>query len=330
MDPSHLQADTDNDVHSLEGTSTVVESKSGATDASTPQSSGSVSPGPTGPAQPPLLRRLWRKLNIYLLFFALIILVSVATVIVLAMRGNTVNKDAVDSQNLPTSSLQELANTGISIGNSRQILNIQSNSVFTGSALFRSNLEVAGTVKIGGDLALPGITVSGSSRLGEVQANSLAVTGATSIQGVLTARNGVSVTGNSTFSGNISAGQITTGALQLNGDLRLTNHITAGGPIPGLSRGTALGGGGTASVSGSDTAGSIAINTGSSPPAGCFATISFTRAYANTPHILITPVGTGAAGLEYYVNRSTSSFSICTLNSAPGGQTFGFDYMALD
>ncbi|MEK7153729.1 MAG: hypothetical protein AAB834_07280, partial [Patescibacteria group bacterium] len=140
----------------------------------------------------------------------------------------------------------------------------------------------------------------------------------------------MSVSGNSIFNGPLSAPQISTNSLQLNGDLVLTHHITAGGPIPAVSKGTALGSGGTVSVSGSDTSGSLTINTGGSPGAGCFATINFVRKFNGVPHVTVTPVSSGAAGLNYYVNRSTTEFSVCTTNPAPGGQTFGFDYIALD
>jgi hypothetical protein len=44
----------------------------------------------------------------------------------------------------------------------------------------------------------------------------------------------------------------------------------------------------------------------------------------------VTPVGSAAAALNYYIQRSTSSFSVCTTNSAPGGSSFGFDYIAFD
>jgi hypothetical protein len=84
------------------------------------------------------------------------------------------------------------------------------------------------------------------------------------------------------------------------------------------------------SLSGSDTSGSITVNTGGSPPAGCFASVTFSQKFSSTPHVIITPVGSAAAGLQYYVNRSTTGFDICTANSAPSGQTFGFDYIALD
>lgn len=341
MDPSQLQSDADNDAHSLEGVDTVVEPSNGGNQPAAPSSSPvHAAPGMSAPAgnagltppKSPLFKRLWRRLNIYLLLFILLILVATAVVIVLFVKDRAANKPqtTTSSQNLSSSALQQLANSGVSVGDPKQVLNIQSNTVFAGSVLMRGNLEIAGTVKIGGDLALPGITVSGNSRLGDVQANSLAVGGPTNIQGVLTAKNGINVTGNSNFAGNVSASQLTTGTLQLNGDLQLTHHITAGGPIPSISKGTAVGGGGTASLSGSDTAGSVAINTGDAPPAGCFASITFTRPFSTTPHVLITPVGASAAGIQYYTNRSATGFSICTINSAPAGQSFGFDYMALD
>jgi hypothetical protein len=119
-------------------------------------------------------------------------------------------------------------------------------------------------------------------------------------------------------------------SLQLSGDLQITRHIDAGGGTPGKSDGTALGNGGTSSVSGTDTAGTVTINTGGSPSTGCFATITFTNRFSGTPHVVVTPVGSAAGGLNYYINRSASNFSICATNSAPAGQTFSFDYIVID
>jgi hypothetical protein len=100
--------------------------------------------------------------------------------------------------------------------------------------------------------------------------------------------------------------------------------------VPGVGRGSAVGSGGTASLGGSDTAGSITINTGGGTGAGCFATVNFVRKFNSTPHVIVTPVGSGAAGLGYYITRSTSDFSVCTTTPAPSGQTFGFDYFVVD
>lgn len=335
MDPSKLQSDADNDVNSLEGNETVLESSGSTSGASS--ASGSVTPEPSqSPApttkKPSLWKRMWRHMNIYLLLFLLLLLIGSIIIWVLVMRYRAEQpkvEDIIDSQTLSEEALKQLANSSTTIGSSQQVLNVESNAVFSGALLVRRNLEVAGTIKVGGDISMPGLTVSGNSRFGQVTADTLTIGGATNIQGPMTARQGINVSGNSNFNGTVSASQITTNSLQLGGDLTLTRHVIAGGPIPNLSRGNALGSGGTASVSGSDTAGTVTINTGSSPAAGCFATINFVRAFANTPHVVVTPIGSGAAGLDYYVNRSTSNFSICTANPAGGGQSFSFDYIIM-
>lgn len=330
MNPTQLQSDSDNDVHSLEGGTSVVENGSSPSPLAT-------APGePQAPKETPnkvsLFRRIWSRFNIYLLLFAVVLLGAIAVVVFLTVKDRSEQQTAneVISQNLSSDTLQQLANSDSTIGNPKQILNIESNAIFSGTVLVRKDLEVAGSIRVNGALALPGITVSGSSNFNQIQASSLNLSGAATINGPLTARNGLSVNGTSNFSGAVNAPQITTGTLQLNGELVLTNHITAGGPIPGLSQGSALGSGGTASLSGSDTSGSITINTGSGPGAGCFVTVTFNRAFSNTPHVVATPVGAAAAALTFYVNRSTTNFSVCTTTPAPTGQTFGFDYIALN
>ncbi|MGF7229406.1 MAG: hypothetical protein ACQR33_05510 [Candidatus Saccharibacteria bacterium] len=350
MDPSSLQSDSNNDVHSLEGNDTVIE-QGGQIPVAAP-SSGAVAPTPSpngdsplnsnAPIQPltPLpatpkigiLKRLWKRLNIYLLLLIVVMLIASAVVIALTVKGKQQANvsNTITSQSLSESTLKQLANSEATIGSSSQVLNIESNAIFSGSVLVKKDLEVAGSIKVNGALALPGITVSGNSSFNQIQATTLNLSGSATVSGILTARNGLSVNGNGSFTGNVSATQVTTATLQLNGDLILTHHITGGGAIPGLSQGIALGSGGTASVSGSDTSGSIAINTGSAPGAGCFETINFTKAFNGTPHVTVTPIGAAAAGLTYYVNRSTLNFSICTTTPAPAGQTFGFDYIILN
>lgn len=345
MDPSKLQADSSNDTHSLEGADTVVEGKDGAKneDKTDTQSSDNVTDATGGSKgsgeghhnsnKPPVFKRIWQKFNIYLLLFLLVVVVAVGVTIILFMKNKAADptaKDVIDTQSLSDASLKQLANTSVNIGSSKQILNVESNAIFAGSVLVRSDLEVAGTIKVGGDLQLPGITVSGASKFSQLQADNVTIGSTATVQGKFTAQNGISVNGNSTFSGSLSATQISTNVLLLNGDLALTHHVTAGGPIPNLARGTALGSGGTASLSGSDTSGSITINIGSGPGAGCFATITFASKFNSTPHVNATPIGSGAAGLNYYINRSTTEFSVCTTTPAPSGQTFGFDYMIFD
>jgi len=341
MDPSQLQSDKDNDTNSLEsevidasGDSQSSNTSSGSLDSSNPEDkTGSGDNGGKQPPKTPLFKRIWQKFNIYLLLFVLVILVAVGLTLGLFLKNKNVsntNKTTIGAQNLSTDALKQLADTSVSVGNANQVLNVKSNAIFSNAVLIQGDLEVAGRLKSGGDLQLPNITVSGTGRFSQLQTDSLAVNGNESVQGQLTVQKGLNVSGSGSFTGTLSAAQISTSSLQINGDFTLTQHLVAGGPVPNVGRGSAVGNGGTASLGGSDTAGSITINTGSGTGAGCFATVTFVRRYNSTPHVIVTPVGSGAAGLSYYVNRSTSEFSVCTASPAPSGQSFGFDYFVVD
>jgi cytoskeletal protein CcmA (bactofilin family) len=344
MDPSQIQEDKANDIHSLENTDGTDTAGAPAADATatdnqknadgsvtiTDASNGASAAPPPPPKKQSFIKRLWHKFNIYLVLFVLIVVLAVGIVVAMTVQSRKTQQNKINSQGLSQSALQQLANTDVTVGDAKQVLTVQSNAIFAGSVLVRSGLEVAGTLKVGGKLTLTDLTVSGATQLSDAQVNNLTVNGALNMQGALTIKNGINVSGNSAFAGNLTASQVTTGSLQLNGDLKLTHHITAGGTTPNASRGTAVGGGGTISLNGSDTAGSVTVNTGSSPPAGCFATVTFSEKFSSTPRVVITPVGSAAAELNYYVERSTSSFSICTTNSAPSGQTFAFDYIILN
>ena len=316
-----------------------LESNAGATPPGQTISTG----GTPGNGEPPhkdsaldKIKGLWKKINVYFLLFALLMIVAVIVVIVTVLKNNTStnnqsgNNASISSQNLTNSTLQELAKNSVTVGDPKQVLNVESNAVFQGTVLVRGDLQVAGTIKAGGSISLPGISVSGSSTFGQVQVKTLAISGDTTMQGSLAIQNSLSVNGNGTFNGAVTAGTIRTSNLQLTGVLALDSHIAAGGPIPSSSGGGALGAGGTSSISGSDTAGSISIHTGSAPGGGCFVSINFTSAFSTTPHVIVTPIGSAAAGLSYYVNRSTTQMSVCTISAAPAGQSFGFDYIVFD
>lgn len=298
------------------------------------QESGSATPGPSkGSKLPGPLRRYSHRLNIYLLFFILIIVVAGAVVVIIIMSSKTTKQDpsAITTQSLSSDTLKQLNSSDATVGDPKSILNVQSNAIFNGKVLIRDSLEVAGQIKVGGPLSLPGITVSGESNFDQLNVNkALSIGGDAGIQGGLTVKKNAAISGSGTFGGAVTAPQISTSNLQLLGDLTLTRHIVAGGPTPGRTVGNAVGGGGTASVSGSDTTGSININTGSSPSAGCFVTVNFAQKFNATPHVLLTPVGSDAGGVQYYVSRTSSSFSVCSANVAPANASFGFDYFVLN
>lgn len=280
----------------------------------------------------PTLTRLRKRVNIPLLLFGLVIVVALGITLIAFLQSKQASStNHPQTQSLNQSTLNKLADSDATVGSSQSILNVESSAVFAGQVLVRQNLQVAGNLQIGGTIALNDITVAGTSQLGQVNVNkNLAVAGDTALQGSATIAKNLQVSGSGTFSGPLSAPQIITSSLQLNGNLTLTHHIDIGGGTPSRSNGSALGSGGSVSVGGSDTAGSISINTGGGPAAGCFATINFTTPYSSTPYVMVTPIGSSAGGLSYYVNRSTTSFSICDASTPPAGSSFGFDYFIVD
>lgn len=288
---------------------------------------------PAPPAKKPGgIKNLIRRFNIYFLLFVFLLLIAgiiLAIAYFESKKASTTN--TIQTQELTQAALQKIAESDSTVGSSAQVLKVQSSAIFAGRVLVREGLEVAGNLQVGGTVALTNLTVSGTSQLGQTQVNKdLAVAGNTAIQGTATIAKSLQVNGSGTFNGPVSSPQITTSNLQLNGDLVLTHHITAAGPPPTLTRGPALGSGGTASVGGSDTAGTVSINVGGGAPGGCFVTINFASKYSSTPRVLITPVGSDAGGLNYYVNRTSAGFSICNSTSPGGGLSFAFDYFVVN
>lgn len=276
------------------------------------------------------LREIRGRFNIYSLLFVIVLIIACTIVVSTAMSGDQLIAPTISSQTIPSETLKQLSSSDATVGDPKRVLNVQSNAIFSGKVLIRDSLDIAGKITVGGALSLPGITVSGNSQFDQVQVGgTLGIGGDSSIQGQLKVQKNLTVTGSGTFGGSLSAPQLSVGTLMLSNDLNLTKHVIGGGGTPGRSVGSSVGGGGTGSVSGSDSGGTVNINTGSGPSAGCLVTVNFVQKYNAIPHVIISPVGSSAAGLSYYVNRTTSSFSICTLSAPPSGASFGFDYFVI-
>jgi hypothetical protein len=276
-----------------------------------PNTNVTVTSTPTTPK-----RGLWQKLqlliskvNVYLLLFLLVLLLTGIASYASYRASKNSSQSTIGSQTLSADDLSSLANNETLVGDATQVLTIASNSIFNGQVLIRDDLDVAGAIHVGGSLDLPGITVSGISALEDLQiANDLSVAGNTTMQGSLTIQSSLAVGGGASFSG----------------------HIEAGGSTPGVYSGSGVGSGGTVSVNGTDTAGTATINFGANPPAGILANITFVNSFNQTPHIVITPIGSNCASLSYYVNRTTGGFSIATATAGPAGSSCSVDYIAID
>jgi cytoskeletal protein CcmA (bactofilin family) len=278
------------------------------------------------------LKARLRKINPYALLFSLLMVIGL-TIVLAAYWSDKKGSTApnIASQTLSQKTFEELANSDATLGDPSKVLSVQSNAVFTGKVLVRQGLEVAGNLQVGGTLGLNSLAVAGTAQFGQAQVNKdLSVAGNTGLQGAVNIAKSLQVSGNGSFGGNLTAAQVTASSLQLNGDLTLTHHLVIGGSTPGRSNGGALGSGGTVSLSGSDSGGTITINTGSSPAAGCFIAVNFVNRFAATPRVLLTPVGSAAGSLDFYVNRSSTSFSVCDATPPPAGSSFGFDYFVFD
>ncbi len=274
------------------------------------------------------------RINIYLLGFILLIIISIIIIFVVIQSSNrqVAEQENIATQELTQEAIDNLSSNEATVGDPKQLLNIESNAVFAGKVLIRDGLDVAGTIKVGGDLNLPGITVSGKSSLDEVQINSLAIAGDTSIQGVLTVQRGLTVNGQASFAGPISAPSITIDALSISGDIQFNRHIDAGGGTPGVVRGGAVGSGGTVTISGTDTAGTVTVNAGSGAGNGVLATINFSSAFNGSPHVVFTPVTTSGslAAASYYISSRTASGFTIAAASAMGTGSISFDYIVID
>jgi cytoskeletal protein CcmA (bactofilin family) len=320
---------------SLENPDTVIQPGG----QNTADASGSPAPEAPAPQQrmakfdfQAYVRSLINKVNIYLLLFVFILVVAGVVLFIAIQAGrNQAKKDQTATQQLTADALKTLEGTDAKVGDPKQLLTIESDAVFNGKVLVRDGLEVAGAIKVGGALSLPGITVSGTSAFDQVTLNSLSVSGNETIQGQLNVQKGLTVGGNGSFGGSLSAAVINTDKLVLNQDLQLNRHIVAGGTTPSIATGGATGGGGTVSINGSDTSGTITVNNGSGAIDGIVATVTFAVKFSGNPHVVISPVctlGGACPSRSYITNRTSSGFSVAVAGNAAG--SYSFDYIVLD
>jgi len=274
------------------------------------------------------LKTLVSRLNVYLLLFFIVILAGAIIFFVVFSSSQTPDVGIPESQELTQEAIDELVGSDAKVGDPKQLLTVESDSVFTGKVLIREGLDVAGPIKVGGSLSLPGITVSGTSAFDQVTVNALSIAGDATVQGQLSVQKGLTVSGPVTFSGTFSAAAFVIESLQVNQNLNINKHIDAGGPTPGVASGPSVGSGGTVTISGTDTAGTVTVNVGSGAGAGVLATITFGNGFGGTPHVVISPVGAPAPN-AFISNRTTSGFSI---SSSPGLSpgSISFDYIVIE
>jgi cytoskeletal protein CcmA (bactofilin family) len=307
-----------------------LDEEQAAKDAANPEAAAAKAAASTEKKVSPL-KKFFRKVNLYFLIFLLLVVVVGAITIVNYLNSQKAPVEpTINNQALTQEALKQLANTDATVGGAAQTLTIQGNAVISGQTLMRGNLNIAGNLQTGGSIQGPTLTISGTSNLGTAQISSLQVAQNTALQGTTTMRD-LNVAGTSSFSGPMTASQITVTKLILSGSgtLQLPNHLSFTGPSPGRSfiGSGILGGGGTVSVNGSDTSGTISLNSGGGGSGnGCIVRINFQTPFTSTPHVIVSPVNRAAGQLDYYVERNTQGFSLCTDNTPDDNKAFSFDY----
>ncbi|MBA2279193.1 hypothetical protein H0V99_02005 [Candidatus Saccharibacteria bacterium] len=343
--PEELMAQVNQESESLEPSQ-----KKSSVDAMADESTGEAS-APKAVSRPRATgaKRFVGAFNVYLLLFLLLIIASGAVFVVTYYMNKKESEVKLATSELTEEDLEILKTSDAIVGDPKQILTIESNAVITGKVVLRDTLDIAGALRVGGVLSVPSISISGSGSFSSLTTNDIQAAGNMAVGGFLDVVGRTTLGENLTVAGDINGGGKLDigGAATINGNLNVKgivsaeginfdqitlNRINISGTTPSIIVGGAAGGGATASISGSDTAGTATINTGGGTGTGTLATITFSTAYTTSnPHAVLTPNGTGCSAIAYYVtNISATAFSIASSTAPPAGTLCRFNYLVIN
>lgn len=273
-----------------------------------------------------------------------------AGILALVMRTQA-NADSAATKGDVTISSDALDKLGVSrspIGNLGAELTVNPNARFNGKVTIAKDVEVAGQLKLNsrfsasdasltklqaGKTAVQELNVNGDATASTLNLRKdLSVVGTTRLQGpvimnqLLSVNNNMNVIGNLSVGGALSVRTLHVSSLVSDTTLTIGGHIMTQGSAPSAGPGSGLGSNGTMSISGNDTAGTVAANIGVGGGNGTLAHVTFRQQYGNTPRVVVSAVGRGAPGL--YVSRTSAGFTIGVSGSlSPGG--YAFDYIVM-
>lgn len=277
----------------------------------------------------------------------LIVAVNIA-VIAYVMRGQDV-AEQIDRETvtLSTETLNKLGMSKTAVDNAGAELVVGPNSKFNGTVTVGSNLSVAGTLNLNNtleasdaklaklqvqDAQLGRLNVNGEGTVSALNVrNDLTVAGNTKLQGqvtmsqLLTVNNNVNVVGSLAVGGALTVRNFAASSLTSDTTLTIGGHIITRGAAPAVSPGGGIGANGTVSISGSDASGTVAVNAGTGAVGGLLASVTFTRPYSVTPHVVVTPVG---GYVNLYITRTTGGFSLYSAGGL-GPSGYAFDYFVV-
>lgn len=313
---------------------------------------GGASAGQKAPVRPRhVTYRPSHKATFIALAVVIVILGLNAGVIAFVMKGQGESPTAQPSRDAVTLSPAALDGLGVSrnsVGSKGTELVVGPDSKFSGKVTVGGDVSVSGQLRLNskfsasdaslakleaGNTAVSQLNVNGDATASNLNLRKdMTVVGVTRLQGpvtvsqILTVNNNLNVSGNLAVGGILSVRGFQASSLVSDTTLTIGGHIITRGAAPDLSRGGALAATDTISNSGSDAAGTVAVNIGTGPPrSGIVANVTFQRPYGNTPRVVVTAVGPGAS--DVYINRSANGFSIGVGSLSTGGHAF--DYIVM-
>jgi hypothetical protein len=268
---------------------------------------------PTPPSKQPRSfnwRQKKRVLTVLLIICTLLGL-SVAGIIFvkhLSSVNQPTTNVTINTQSLDNGTLNQLTPAD---GKTKEQLTISPDTIFKNSTVVQGSSQVIKDLSVGGSLDVQGTAILRDSlTIGK----SLSVGTNLTVNGLITAAS-------------LNVGSIAISSINISGNLTFGGHLSPNGSPPSARTSTAAGGG-SVTVSGNDTAGTIIIKTGGGGlAAGEMAVITFSSAFSTTPKVQLTPVSEPASSLRYYATKSASFFTINTGNAPAAGTTYIFDYL---
>ena len=276
------------------------------------------------------------------------ILIINAVIFYVVFQFQQENEEAVNRTEVTLSAdnLDELGVSRNPVGDLGTELTVGPDAVFNGAITIGGDATVGGSLVLNGDFSaaqgaftelqggntsLTSLNVNQSLDTSELTVrDTLAVNGSSQLQGtvtigqLLTVNGNVNVAGNLAVGGTLSVRTLGVNSLSINSSLSVGGKIITRGQAPFVAAGGGAGSNATASISGTDTAGTVAINVGAGGSSGVLVTVTFRGAYSSTPRVVVSPIGKSVGG--YYVNRTATGFSISTTGAlSPGG--YSFDYI---
>ena len=254
--------------------------------------------------------------------YALVVIVIIVGLIVLAggaalflrkpakIVPPAVTPITINTQSLDNGTLNKLISQAAP-NETRQQLTIAPDTLFKSSVEVQKTLTADKDLNVGGNQNIKGTTTLQSA----VGINSnLAVRGALSVGGSLSA-------------GSLNVGALVVSTVNASGSLNFGGHLIPSGAAPNavISAGA---GGGSVTIDGNDTAGTVVINVGSTNlVAGEMAAITFRTAFAGTPKVQLTPVNAAASKISYFATRSPTFFTIESSTVPTADTQYAFDYL---